>query len=266
MNVIADIWTASVREVPWFVGPSTSLEYTPRVARTEKTREPDVLDIKRMSFHYPTPIFTQFAKALPPPPNPESRRASTAPPSPIWPHRQSTSETLPPSPPVDRRPTWTSRLFANTRPPSIARKPSNESMRPNWAKRVSPRRGVDAPFAMPSPPSRFSFRQPVLPPVRPLRPLKLKSSWSQTTVNSPPPVPALPQKAVVVGGPALPDHSPTGSFYIDLERDAVVPVGDASRPVSYGMFPEDVGDPDQPVTRARLSQWVRADSDTSSTH
>ena len=83
MNVIADIWTASVREVPWFVGPSTSLEYTPRVARTEKTREPDVLDIKRMSFHYPTPIFAQFAKALPPPPNPESRRASTAPPSPI---------------------------------------------------------------------------------------------------------------------------------------------------------------------------------------
>ncbi|TBU35826.1 hypothetical protein BD311DRAFT_814134 [Dichomitus squalens] len=259
MHVVADIWMSSVREVPWFVGPSTTLEYTPRVARTEKARHSDVLDIKRLSFHYPTPIFEQFAKPLPPSPQPGS-----APPSPIWPHRQSIPDSPHAPPPVDRRSTWTSRLLTNTRPTSLAHKQSKESMRPSWAKRVSPRRGVDAPFAMPPMP-RFSFRQPVLPPVRPLRPLKLKSCWSQTTVNSPPPVPALPQKAVVVGGPGLPSSSPTGSFYIDLERDAVVPVGDTSRPVSYGMFPEDVGDPDQPVTRARLSQWVRAGSETSST-
>ena len=50
----------------------------------------------------------------------------------------------------------------------------------------------------------------------------------------------------------------------DLERDAVVPVGDASRPVSYGMFPEDVMDPDLPVAKTRRSQWVRAGSETSS--
>ena len=92
---------------------------------------------------------------------------------------------------------------------------------------------------------------------------------------SPPPVPALPPRAKARGSAAVPGPldnslSPTSTFYIDLERDggAVVPVAvqaDSSlRPVSYGMFPEDVVDPDQPVTRSVRSQWVRADSDTSS--
>ena len=49
-----------------------------------------------------------------------------------------------------------------------------------------------------------------------------------------------------------------------LPRDAVVPVGPAVRPISYEMFPEDVVDPDQPVTRSVRSQWVRAGSETSS--
>ena len=91
---------------------------------------------------------------------------------------------------------------------------------------------------------------------------------------SPPPVPALPQPARIARVPVNPkfslaldaETSPTSTFYIDLERDgAVVPIGSALRPISYGMFPEDVIDPDQPVTRSVRSQWVRADSDTSST-
>ena len=166
-------------------------------------------------------------------------------------------------------------------------------MRPGWAKRATPaRRGVDQPFAAPAVPSRarapppaprlslprfsFSLRPgvglggPALPPVRPLRPLKLKSCWSQSTkAGSPPPVPALPPRAHPPHFD-VPDNSPTSTFYIDLERDggAVVPVAvqadSALRPVSYGMFPEDVVDPDQPVTRSLRTQWVRADSDTSS--
>ena len=60
--------------------------------------------------------------------------------------------------------------------------------------------------------------------------------------------------------------SPTSTFYIDMERAAVVSVGPvgAARPVSYGMFPEDVTDPDQPITRSQPAQWVRANSDTAS--
>ncbi|KAI1794506.1 hypothetical protein LXA43DRAFT_883612 [Ganoderma leucocontextum] len=255
MTIIPDIWTSSVCAIPWFVGPSTSLEYTPRPAK--KARYSEVVDIKRMSLHHPTPIFEQHAKTLPPSPKLEPPRYSGAPPSAMRQSRKSNSGSILPPPPSDRRITWTSLLFANSRPPSFAHKQSRESVCPNWAKRASPRRGVDAPFATP----RFSFSN--LPPVRPLRPLKLKSVWSQTTVSSPPAVPVLPQKAHVVGAYS-PSQSPTGSFYIDLERDAVIPVGDASRHLSYGMFPEDVVDPDLPITRARLSQWVRAASETSS--
>ena len=197
----------------------------------------------------------------------------TEPTSPMWqPPRPEVSPT-PPSP-MERRTTWTSRLSA------LPYKPSVESLRPNWAKRAAPaRRGVDQPFAPPSAAGalraslpRFSFSlKPgtTLPPVRPLRPLKLKSTWSQSTAASPPPVPAYPAKARRAAHPnpklALDlDQSPTSTFYIDLERDAVVPVGPTPRPISYEMFPEDVVDPDQPVTRSVRSQWVRADSDTSS--
>lgn len=255
MGVIPDIWPSSVCAIPWFVGPSTSLPYTPR--RTKEARySAEVVDIKRMSFHYPTPIFELHAQTLPPSPKPELPRCPGRPRSSMRQSHRSVHRSIPPPPPSDRRITWTSLLFANSHPPSDLA--NRESVRPNWAKRSSPRRGVDAPFATP----RFSLSNFNLPPVRPLRPLKLKSVWSQTTVSSPPPVPALPQKAHVVGA----SQSPTGTFYIDLERDAVVPVGDASRPVSYEMFPEDVMDPDQPVTRARRSQWVRAPgSETSST-
>ena len=257
MSVVEDIWSSSVCSIPWFVGPSTSLPYTPRPAKMMP--DPEVVDIKRMSSHYPTPIFEQHAKALPPSPKSELPRYSGAPPSSMRPYLKSNRSSIPPPSASDRRTTWTSLLFANSRPPSLAHKQSRESVRPNWAKRSSPRRGVDSPFAAP----RFSISNLNLPPVRPLRPLKLKSVWSQTTVSSPPPVPALPQRAHVVGASA-PSHSPTGTFYIDLERDAVVPVGDASRPVSYGMFPEDVMDPDLPVAKTRRSQWVRAGSETSS--
>lgn len=222
--------------------------------RYEKSRFSEMLEQKRLSFHYPTPIFEQHTKALPASPLDPPKFPST-PTSPTWQPRKGSAGSLTFAPPAfpNRRTTWTSRVMSGAAS-RLSHKISNESMRPSWAKRASMRRGVDLPFTMP----RFPFKQP--PPVRPLRPLKLKSHWSQST-SSPPP--ALPPKARVAG-PLDTSLSPTSTFYIDLERDAVVPVAPVPRPMSYGMFPEDVMDPDQPITRAQRNEWVRADSPASS--
>ncbi|KAH9945989.1 uncharacterized protein BXZ73DRAFT_86206 [Epithele typhae] len=282
MHFIEDLWTLRVPTVAWFVHPEDPLDRMEATrAWAAKVEVPDdVVHIK-----HATPIFAQHTKSTPispRSPHVELEGEELAPPkfpiapvSPLWPARPSAPEPTepalpaPPSPAeqekrdeVERRTTWTSRLAA------LPHKPSCESMRPGWAKRAQPaRRGVDSPFAAPHPPPsftlpRFSFSlKPAAPVALPaIRPLKLKSHWSQ----SPPPVPALPAKARVAPPRLDAQHgSPTSTFYIDLERDAVVPFG-AARPISYGMFPEDVVDPDQPVTRAVRSQWVRADSDTSS--
>ncbi|KAI0636823.1 hypothetical protein C8Q77DRAFT_526446 [Trametes polyzona] len=270
MNVIPDVWATSVRSVPWFVVPSDAVES--RVSYEEKPRYSDVVDVKRSSLHYPTPIFEQHAKVLPLSPKSAPESPTTPP---IWQARRSSVPSL--DMPPSKRTTWTNRVFSTV--PSLAHKCSTESVRPSWAKRAAPgRRGVDHPFAAP----RQGPKPLVLPTIRPLRTMKLKSCWSPATASprsgsqtafsalaSPPP-PALPPKARVAGaapprlsGTAL---SPTSTFYIDLERDAVVPVvgGAPARPVSYGMFPEDVADPDMPVTRSRLSEWVRADSPAAS--
>ncbi|TFK83485.1 hypothetical protein K466DRAFT_498411 [Polyporus arcularius HHB13444] len=256
MSIIPDVWSASVRTVRWYKEPVDHLE-APLATRYEKSRFSEMLEQKRLSFYYPTPIFEQHAKALPVSPLDLPKFPST-PTSPIWQPRKDSAGSLTFAEPVlpGRRPTWTSRVMSGATSFRLSHKISNESMRPGWAKRASPRRGVDLPFTMP----RFSLKP--LPPVRPLRPLKLKSHWSQSTA-SPLPAPALPPKARVAG-PLDTTLSPTSTFYIDLERDAVVSVAPVPRPTSYGMFPEDVVDPDQPITRAQRNEWVRANSPASS--
>ncbi|KAI0748271.1 hypothetical protein C8Q80DRAFT_1120775 [Daedaleopsis nitida] len=267
MTVIPNVWATSIRAIPWFVEPPSSsprsLESN-RVVGEKVRRVSESLEIKRPSSHYPTPIYEQHTKALPPSPL-EMPTFPSTPTSPTWPPRKGSAGSFDSVAygPIGRRTTWTNRVMSGAA--SLSHKMSIESMRPTWAKRASrsARRGVDLPFTMP----RFSLKPP--PPVRPLRPLKLKSCWSQSTA-SPPPVPALPPKArvsaTVRAGPVDTSLSPTSTFYIDLERAVVVSVGPVTRPVSYGMFPEDIGDPDQPITRSQPSEWVRADSDTSSLH
>ncbi|KAI0375044.1 hypothetical protein BV20DRAFT_1033072 [Pilatotrama ljubarskyi] len=281
--VIPDVWASSVRAVPWFVVPGDCVESRlPPVSKPRSSSaDADVLDIKRSSFHFPTPIFAQHAKALPLSPKSLPQSPTTPP---IWQARRSSVPTLPGAddalpPSSSKRTTWTNRVFSTSGASStLGSKRSTESLRPSWAKRVAPgRRGVDHPFAMPrrqTPP-----RPLVLPTVRPLRTLKLKSCWSPSTASSRShTAPAVPPKARVAGAgqgvkegaPQLPGAalalSPTGTFYIDLERDAVVPVGGtpAARPLSYEMFPEDVVDPDMPITRSQPSTWVRAHSPASS--
>ncbi|OSD08709.1 hypothetical protein PYCCODRAFT_1484590 [Trametes coccinea BRFM310] len=261
MSVVPDIWTSSVHAVPWFIVPSDAVEA--RMPSEVKPRYSDVVDIKRSSLHFPTPIFEQHAKALPL--SPKSAESPTTPP--IWQARRSSIPAA--DAPSSKRTTWTNRIVSGAT--TLTYKRSVESMRPSWAKRAEGRRGVDHPFSVPRPAPK-----PVA--IRPLRTLKLKSCWSQSTlsshrqttfsaIGSPRSPPALPPKARVAG--AAPPHlsgaplSPSSTFYIDLEQNAVVPVG-AVRPVSYGMFPEDVVDPDVPITRSQPSEWVRADNPASS--
>lgn len=252
MNTVPDVWTSSIRAVPWFVGPPSSLECPP--SYDEKARRFEALiNDSRASIHYSTPIFERHTKALPPSPL-EPPKFPMSPVSPRWQNRKGSAGSLESAGvEYNRRMTWTNRMSG-----ALSHRMSMESMRPGWAKRLSARRGVDLPFNMNLP--RFAVKTP--PPVRPLRPFKLKSHWSQST-SSPPPVPSRPPKARVAGtsaGPLDTSLSPTSTFYIDLERDAVVPVDPVTRPVSYGMFPEDVMDPDQPITRVQRSEWVSARS------
>ncbi|KAI0665119.1 hypothetical protein C8Q70DRAFT_32016 [Cubamyces menziesii] len=259
MSLIPGVWTYSVHEVPWFTAPSDHLES--RMPSPEKARKFED-EIKHSSAHFPTPIFEQHAKVLA-----KFPVSPTTPP--IWQSRRSSVPTIDVT--ASKRTTWTNRIFSGAS--ALTYKRSNESLRPSWAKQSAGRRGVDHPFAVAAP------KPAPLPTIRPLRTLKLKSCWSPSTASShshtafsalgsPRSPPVVPPKARIAGaapqlaGPAL---SPTSTFYIDLERDAVVPVGAAPlRPVSYGMFPEDVVDPDMPVTHSRPSEWVRADSPASS--
>ncbi|KAI0831461.1 hypothetical protein BC628DRAFT_766950 [Trametes gibbosa] len=271
MNVVPDVWASSVRSIPWFMVPSDCLE-----SRASSEEKPRYSDVKRSSLHFSTPIFAQHAKALPCSP------ISTPTTPSIWQaHRSSVTKIELPAlpPPSSKRTTWTNHISV------LSHKCSTESVLPSWAKReATGRRGIVQPFAVPR---QAPVPRPlVLPTIRPLDTPKLKSCWSQSTASasvcrspiptapsalgSPPP-PALPSKAHVAGWE--PSHgapaprlsctglSPTSTFYIDLERDAgvVVPLAPApGRPVSYGMFPEDVVDPDAPITRAQRSEWVRA--------
>lgn len=103
--------------------------------------------------------------------------------------------------------------------PSPAR--SQESLRPQWAKRLTTRRGVDAPFA-------------TLPVAQPV-PRLIKSFWSTSSLPpSPPAKPNLPEPANLNGG------------FLDCHR------------TSYGFFPEAVDDADKPIRQPRMSQWVQA--------
>lgn len=99
---------------------------------------------------------------------------------------------------------------------------SQESLRPQWAKRVNTRRGVDKPF----PPKPVGER-PVFRPI--------KSHLSAPRLPpSPLPKPNLPEPANLNGG------------FLDCHR------------ASYGLFPEGVDDANVPIQQPRLSQWLQA--------
>ncbi|EKM55491.1 uncharacterized protein PHACADRAFT_256146 [Phanerochaete carnosa HHB-10118-sp] len=108
-------------------------------------------------------------------------------------------------------------------PSAPLRAKSVESMRPAWAKRVNTRRGIDPPFA-PAPVAQRVSRL-------------VKSYWSGTSA---PPTP--PAKA----SPSLPRPSNLNGGFIDCHR------------ASYGYFPDEVADEDQPIAQPKRCEWVQA--------
>lgn len=122
---------------------------------------------------------------------------------------------------------------------------SMESFRPQWAKDVKPRRGVDAPFLAPS-----NSQKSAAP--------RMKSHWSSTTAStySPPVVP--PKTRSPLG------RQRSGDTMVEIPSEMSLPVisPSPSRPISYGIFPEDVQDPDKPIKPCHRSEWIRADSES----
>jgi len=121
---------------------------------------------------------------------------------------------------------------------------SVESFRPTWAKDVKPRRGVDPPFLSPG------KSQKSVP--------RLLSHWSSTTVSTYAP-PVLPPKTRSPLG-----RLRSGEVELQIPSQMSLPVitPSPSRPMSYGIFPEDVQDPDMPIKPCHRSEWVRADSES----
>lgn len=122
---------------------------------------------------------------------------------------------------------------------------SVEGFRPEWAKDVKPRRGVDAPFLAPNTSQKSAAPR-----------MKMKSHWSSTTASTYAP-PVLPPKT---RSPLGRQRSGDGMVEIPSQMSLPVISPSPSRPISYGIFPEDVQDPDMPIKSCRRSNWIRADS------
>ena len=108
-------------------------------------------------------------------------------------------------------------------PPSPAH--SADSLRPMWARQVSPRRGVDMPFAPLPVAQRFSRL--------------VKSYWRASGTDEGGP-PVLPPK------PSLPVPRDLDGGFLGFHRK------------SYGLFPDSVPDQDKPIAQPRRSEWVTA--------
>lgn len=190
-SLYGGIWTRTVYKAPWFVEPScTNL---PRKLATKTVKEP-----------YENPAFGAEDDE-----EDIVDHVLLSPPYALFASNSSDTD-------IERLSVPSTRFRAA---PSPAR--SQESLRPQWAKQVYTRRGVDMPFPPMPVAQRFSRL--------------VKSYWSTSTVPpTPPPKPNLPEPANLNGG------------FLDCHR------------ASYGFFPEEVDDQDKPIQQSRMSQWVQA--------
>lgn len=125
---------------------------------------------------------------------------------------------------------------------------SVESFRPSWAKVVNARRGVDPPFVVSGKPRAVAER--------------FKSCWSASTTFSAPPVPPKAHTTLPRGTARQAYDEYVVSVGSDFSLPMIAP--SPSRPISYGIFPDDVEDPDVPIEAQHRSQWINASKALSS--
>ncbi|KAH9912955.1 hypothetical protein B0H21DRAFT_896276 [Amylocystis lapponica] len=118
--------------------------------------------------------------------------------------------------------------------------PSSDSgNRPQWAKSIKTRRGVDPPFIAPKKTSSLDK-------------LCSYSGWSSSTARAPQSLPQVHTR----------EH---GSQYVEIEMrsspvlpEIITPL--QGQPLSYGLFPDCVVDPDAPIRKYSVSRLVTADN------
>ncbi|KAL4068023.1 hypothetical protein J3A83DRAFT_3797622 [Scleroderma citrinum] len=110
---------------------------------------------------------------------------------------------------------------------------SVDTTRPNWARQVEAKRGIDAPFAKPPPP---------FPAVRKVQAVQ------------PTPIPTVLAKEVT---------TPRDSHYVEVCRESEIKSSGGHSPLTLQtpmMFPKGTANPDLPIPLPHLSQWIRADA------
>ncbi|KAL6305404.1 hypothetical protein BKA93DRAFT_825095 [Sparassis latifolia] len=251
-SIYPGIWATSVTAVPWF----SETETTP--VNDLRSSLDSFRDEKRKSFIYESPVFKGLTGAahVPPQAAPSrilrpAKRVSSVYDNPVFGEYTGAADE------EARTASFFSYVFVG--PPRQISSPipvpinNSGSDRPPWARAIETRRGLDKPF--PSPTNEKLVPGPEREPVR------LKSTWSDTTTAS---IPALPPKALT--GPVRVAGKPNGrsgsgqyeSLHQAMDLPVIVP--SPSRVESYGMFPEDVDDPDLPIdTHSDRSEWTTAD-------
>jgi len=194
------VWSTTVYNMPWFENPhAVKVDFYPRAAPLQVVRPKSPED-------YENPVFKAHEN------DDEGHNLPLTPPS--VPFTQQYNVNI-----------EACGILTRSRTSSEPTTTSNtEGSRPNWAKRVNTRRGVDLPFSpVPNAAKRMSRA--------------LKSYWSGATTvpPTPPPKPELPVPENLNGG------------FIDCHR------------ASYGHFPEDVPDIDLPIARTHMTEWVKAE-------
>ncbi|KAH9941442.1 cytochrome P450 [Amylocystis lapponica] len=132
---------------------------------------------------------------------------------------------------------WTGKLHGAVLLPYT---PSSDSgNRPQWAKSIKTRRGVDPPFIAPKKTSSLDK-------------LCSYSGWSSSTARAPQSLPQVHTR----------EH---GSQYVEIEMrsspvlpEIITPL--QGQPLSYGLFPDCVVDPDAPIRKYSVSRLVTADN------
>ncbi|OCH95032.1 hypothetical protein OBBRIDRAFT_788769 [Obba rivulosa] len=178
---IPAIWRASVYAVPWFMSPLLPISNDQR------------------------------------PPKTRARESTTWAGHPVWSAHEDENDAqeVPLTPPGLLRDPSVSEKTPDSSSGPRAGSVNSQGRRPQWAKKIALRRGLDQPFAVRIPPTPFE-----------------KSVWSATTARG---TPRPPPKCATRSD--LGPFADQGEYAVDPNRDTLtLPTIPPSRPLSYGVF------------------------------